>query len=112
MRKNSWNYGIGVIAATLSSLPAVAFAQINIPGWKGTFGQLMSNLINYLVLLMMFVAVILFLIGAFYLTLSHGKEDQVKKGRDLMKHSLMGLGVVVGSYAIVRTFLSVVYGTP
>lgn len=51
----------------------------------------------------------IFIVGAFFLTASRGKDDMVQKGKDLMTGALIGLAVVLGSYAILRTALYVIY---
>lgn len=63
------------------------------------------KIVEFLVTTATVVFTVLFLVGAFYMVLYAGKEDKVKAGKDIMIRSLIGLAIVQGSYAIVRTFL-------
>lgn len=64
---------------------------------------IIMKVVYFLVSSAIIVSVILFLIGAFYTVLYAGKEDKVKTGKDIMIGSLIGLAIIYGSYAILRT---------
>jgi hypothetical protein len=51
----------------------------------------------------------IFMIGTLFVVMSFGKESTLQKGKDLMLYALIGLGVILGSYAIMRTFFYVIY---
>ena len=71
--------------------------------------QLVSNAIAAFLVLIILLVTVLFLLGAFYVVMSHGKEDLVQKGKDLMIQSLIGLAVVLGAYGIIRTAFYLLY---
>ncbi len=73
------------------------------------FTQALGNLMGFLVTTMSGLAVCLFLVGALLMVASRGQEDQMKRGKDIMIGSLIGLAVVLGSYAIYRTVLYLIY---
>lgn len=66
---------------------------------------IIMKVIAFLASTAVIVCTVLFLIGAFYVVLFAGKEERVKTGKDLMIGSLVGLAIIMGAYAIVRTFL-------
>ncbi len=74
-----------------------------------TFPQIAANATRTLVAAIVLLCITLFLLGAFVMVLSRGKEDQLQKGKDLMIWSLVGMAVVIGSYAIIRTLYSVFF---
>ncbi len=94
------------------SISTVASAQRTITlglGVQSSVGQFIGYLINFLAVISVPVCTALFMLGAFMFVLSTGKEDRVKRGRDLMVGSVEGLAVILGSYAILRMFLYVLY---
>ena len=93
-------------------LSPVAFAQRTITlglGVNSSFGEAIGNLIRFLAVVSIPVCTALFMLGAYLMVLSRGKEDQMKRGKDLMIGSLEGLAIILGSYGILRAFLYLVY---
>ena len=68
-----------------------------------------GNVVEMLALTAIIFTTVLFLIGAFMMILSRGKDDQLSKGKDLMIQSLIGLAVVGGAYALIRTLFWLIY---
>ncbi len=94
------------------SLSNTAFAQRSVTldlGIQSTFGTAIGFFINFLAVVALPVCTALFILGAFFLVLSRGKEDQIKRGKDLMVGSAEGLAVIIGAYGILRMFLYVIY---
>ncbi len=94
------------------SLSNTAFAQRFVKldlGIQSTLGTAIGYLINFLAVVALPVCTALFVLGAFFLVLSRGKEDQIKRGKDLMLGSAEGLAVIIGSYGILRMFLYLLY---
>ena len=74
-----------------------------------TIGGLANDLINLLAGAIVSISATMFIVGAFCIVLSAGKESLITRGKDLMIGSLIGMGVVLGAYAIFRTALYVFY---
>ena len=55
------------------------------------------------------VCTVIFLIGAAQLVLSHGDQTKVDNGKKMMIGALIGLAIILGSYAIVRTLVYFLY---
>jgi hypothetical protein len=106
-----------ILALALGVIPGGAFAAHNGEqnflfvglGAPISFSTVVQNAVGVLVMSIAFLCVVLFLLGAFLMVMSRGKEDQLQKGRELMIHSLIGLAIVLGSYAILRTFFALIY---
>ena len=95
------------------SLPLPALAQRTLQVGVGTslnVNQIFNNVISYLAAGISFLAITMFMVGAFFIVFSRGEADTVKRGKDLMIGAIVGSAVVLGSYAILRTVLYFVYG--
>ena len=53
------------------------------------------------------VAFLFFVVGGFYWIFSFGNEEKVKRGRDIMAWSLVGIVVAFSAYAILQFVFSV-----
>lgn len=90
-------------------LPAAAAAaplKVDVSGQLGvsnTILNVLDNIVTFLGQAIVFVSGAMFLTGAFLLILSGARESLKELGKNLMIGSLVGLGVVLGSYAIWRT---------
>ena len=69
----------------------------------------MANAVGLFSMTVGLVCTILFLIGALYMVLSTGSPDRLGKGQKLMTESLIGLAIVLGAYAILRTIYFLIY---
>ena len=105
-----------LLALLIFLLPGVASAQlvnrfivVNSGTPVRTFVQLMDNLMVFLVTTIVSVTVVLFLVGAVHMVASAGKPELLEKGKKLMKNSLIGLALVLGSYTILRTIFFLLY---
>jgi len=78
-------------------------------GIDGTIMGVFGNFISFMAGSIVAVCIALFTLGALFMTISRGKEDQVKRGKDLMIGSLTGLAVVLGSYGILRMAIYLFY---
>lgn len=92
----------------LLTAPAIALAQSTprmLPVNTGTslgFWQIANNAITFLAGAISAIAVTMFIIGAFFVTVSGVKEDYRQRGKDLMIGSILSLAVVAGAYSILR----------
>lgn len=98
----------------LAMLPGVAAAledrsiEVN-TGFRLSLGDVFSNLYGFLAASIVMVSTVLFLVGGFFLILSHGDSNLVDKGKKIMIGSVIGLMIVLGAYAIERTVLFILY---
>lgn len=84
--------------------PVAVFAQLNVDiGTKLDIWTILQRIITFLATSITAIGGAMFLVGAFMIILSGAKEDYKQKGKDLMIGSLLGVGVVLGAYAILRT---------
>ncbi|OGJ59240.1 hypothetical protein A2635_03765 [Candidatus Peribacteria bacterium RIFCSPHIGHO2_01_FULL_51_9] len=92
--------------------PVLAYTTVPLTvniGTSASFGQVAANFIDFLTGIAIVVCGAIFLVGALFVVLSRGKDDQVQKGKDLMIGSLIGLAVIVAAYAIVGTTFHFLY---
>ncbi len=102
-----------VLAACMALLPVRALAlqqsTITVPGLRITFSQLMRNIVGFLASTAVLVCTALFLIGAYLMVFRAYDSNKLDEGKAIMKGALIGLAVILGSYGILRTVLSVLY---
>ena len=100
-----------ITALIFGLAPAIAFARTLTVDLGATisFPELIGNAVEALALISILFTTVLFLIGAFMMVISRGKEDQVSKGKDLMIQSLIGMAVVGGAYGLIRTIFWLIY---
>ena len=71
------------------------------------FLQLISGLIFFLVKnIMPPLAGLLFLIGGIMMVIAGGSEERLKKGKDILKSTAIGVLIVLASWAIVNTLIT------
>lgn len=73
------------------------------------FVILLLNFASYLFTIVGALALLFFIYGGFTLILSRGAPDAVKKGKDILVASIIGLVIVFGAYMLVR-FLGTAVG--
>lgn len=73
------------------------------------FVILLLKFASYLFTIVGALALLFFIYGGFTLILSRGSPDQVKKGKDILVASIVGLIIVFGAYMLVR-FLGTAVG--
>lgn len=78
-------------------------------GVRISFTQAMSNITMFLAVSAVSVCTVLFLVGAAQLTMSRGDQTKVDNGKKLMISALVGLAIVLSSYAITSTVLYFLY---
>ncbi len=78
-------------------------------GVRIPFTQLVGNLTGFVAVSAVGVCTLLFLFGAVQVTVSHGDQTKVDNGKKMMISALIGLAIVLSSYAIVRTVLYFLY---
>lgn len=79
-------------------------------GIRISFATAIENLVSFLAGTIVVMSVMFFLIGAVFLIASHGSNtDFLEKGKKSMRNSLIGLAIVLSSYAILRTAFFILY---
>lgn len=72
-------------------------------------GQYILRLVNFLTLTIGSFAFLAIVIGGIMLLTSAGKEQQVTKGKDIIKYAITGLVVALASYFITAFVQSIFY---
>ncbi|MBI1812456.1 hypothetical protein HY285_00640 [Candidatus Peregrinibacteria bacterium] len=99
---------IAPFAAWALPLPAWALEHRTIiirTGITGTFPEIMSKVVSFLAMSSVATCLMLFLIGAFLYTTGVVGETQKDTGKKTMINALLGLLIILGSYALLRTVL-------
>jgi hypothetical protein len=76
------------------------------------FLAVLQNAVNALFFASPLVMLAIFVAGATSVTLSAGRDTPLQRGKQMMIASLIGLAFVVGSYAIYRTVVFILYAGP
>lgn len=104
------------VAATSWAAPALVFAQgisrpENVPTDFGSFNSAIRRIFNIVIIVAGIVFVILFLVGGIQYLGAAGNEDNTKKARQLMLDAVIGIIIVVASWAI-GTYVLQLLGVP
>ncbi len=121
---------VSVVLATILFSPALALAQnyctigqgpIKVPcpitgsGPAGQkfFGNLAITIINIALLVVGSLAVLFLIIGGYRYITAHGNEEQTEGAKRTIKNSLVGIIIVVMSFAIITIIVNIlVQGQP
>ncbi len=107
----------------LVSLPLVVFILIPIVAFAAeqgivnpleveTLGALLGKVINWMLGLVGFIALIALITGGARMIMDFGDEEQVKKGKTTIMWAVIGLLVVLLSYAIINIVTGEILGAP
>lgn len=91
--------------------PAVALAQISLPTVRTGPSDLVGTIervLNITLGLVGLIAVIVMVYGGILLATSGGDEEKTKKGKGFITYSIIGLAVIILSYAIVAWVISTI----
>ena len=85
-------------------IPSNPFDSGNCDGvvCKTTVGELAATVISILLAMSGIVAVIMIIIGGYLFMTARGDETQAKNGRKTLTNALIGLAIIVVSYAVVQ----------
>lgn len=75
-------------------------------------GSFIVQVVNFLVLTIGSLCLVALVIGGFVLLVSHGNENALTKGKDIIKDALIGLVVVLCSYFITAFVQNLFYDLP
>lgn len=68
---------------------------------------IITSIVNFLWGVIVAFCTVIFAVGALFMILGAGKEDMLQKGKTMMIGGIVGLAVVIGGPAIMRTFFAV-----
>jgi hypothetical protein len=72
--------------------------------------SLLAKITRSLILYVGAIAFLFFVLGGFYWIFSGGNEERVKKGKEIMTWTIVGVVIVFTSYAILRFVLAALQG--
>ena len=70
------------------------------------FGKIFTAAINWFLGLVGLIAVLMLIIGGFRILMSGGNQESVTKGKNTILYAIVGIIVIIFSYAIVHTITS------
>jgi type II secretory pathway component PulF len=95
----------GVSALLLFIVPVLAFAQIENPlggaGGATTIQGVLINVSRFLLGLVALLALLSVIVGGIWMILAFGREDQVRRAKQIITWAVIGLIVSGGAYAII-----------
>ncbi len=119
---------MGIHGAVMAQSPSPAppdTSTFNVTGYLSTTNQkqiylqrgnpiasFIIQIINFLVYTIGSLCFLAIVIGGFILMTSHGNENSLTKGKDIIKYALIGLVVVLLSYFITAFVQSLLYEVP
>ena len=81
--------------------------EIENPLEAESFTELFVGIANWLAGIVGLVAVLMVIIGGFQYMVSGGNEEKVKKARQTIQWSLIGLGIALGSWGLLNALLEI-----
>lgn len=76
-------------------------------GIRASLPVFLESIVWFLATSSLALCTLMFLIGAFLFVVSHGNESTIQRGKQLMVNAILGLMIILGAYAILRTVLYV-----
>ena len=76
-----------------------------------SFGGLVLNIIDIILIVVGSISVLFFIIGGFRYVVAHGNEEQAEGAKKTMTHAIVGLIVVIMSFAIIYIITNVLTTT-
>lgn len=78
---------------------------LNLPPGVGTsltLLQIATNVLNFLLTIIGILAIIMLVIGGMMYLLAAGDEDRIDRGKKIVKYSIIGIIIALGSMVLVR----------
>jgi len=79
---------------------------------QGTWQQILGNVIKFILAITGTLAFISFTAGGILMVSAQGKEEQIKKGKQVLIWSILALAIIATSYALVLGVSSLQFNTP
>lgn len=122
MNKKLFKHAASFLLLLILVAPSLVLAQVNVNTYMPTPGSInlpdnstlqpvtvITNIINIFLGLLGLLAVIIVLIGGFKWMTANGVEDKVKSAKKTIEYGLIGMGIILLSYVIVRLVLNAIY---
>ena len=77
------------------------------PAGAQSFGSLITIILSILLFVVGSISVVFFIIGGFRYVTAHGNEEQAEGAKKTMTHAIIGLIVVIMSFAIIAIITQV-----
>jgi len=101
---------ISTILMILIPLGTIFAVEFESPFGSVTFDEMLNRILSWLWPLSGAVAVLMILIGAYYMVLSAGNPEKIATGRKVVTYALIGFGIVTistGIVALIRLILDI-----
>ncbi len=106
-----------VLLTIFSALGGVASAQLiqqgDVPssiaqatGGEGSIRNLILNIVNFFLLFLGLIAVIMIIYGGITYVTAGGNQEHVEKAKKIIMYAIIGIVIVLISFALVRTVIS------
>ncbi len=102
---------LSILLVAFSVLPGTVFAanSITISGSSLTLPEFLQHIVTMGATWIAALCTTLFLVGGFWMIINAGKEERAKQGKTIMTNALMGLGIILLSYAVIRTVFFIIF---
>lgn len=77
----------------------------NATGGQGSFRQLAQTFLNFILGFLGFLAVVMVIYGGFLYVTAAGKQEKVDEGKKIIMYAIVGIVIILLSFAIVNTVL-------
>lgn len=77
------------------------------PSGTKSFGDLVTAIINILLFVIGSISIIFFILGGFRYVTAHGNEEMAEGAKKTMIHAIIGLVVVIMSFAVIFIITSI-----
>ena len=74
-------------------------------GGQGSFRQLALTVVNFFLTFLGLIAVVMIIYGGFLYVSAAGKEDKIEQAKKIIMYSVIGIIIILLSFAIVNTVL-------
>lgn len=112
---------LGVLLAPLTAIAAPPQILITIPPklpfdpcWIGVMcvnlNPVVQNMNDAMFIAAGFIAVCIFVIGAFMMVISADNDENLQRGKRAMKGAVIGMALITGSYGVFRAVTAILYG--
>jgi hypothetical protein len=79
-------------------------------GAQGSFRQLALNFLNFFLGFLGFLAVVMIIYGGILYVTAAGKQETIDKGKKIIMYAIVGIVIILLSFAIVNTVLGGIGG--
>ncbi len=96
----------GVASAQLISEGDVPSSIAGATGGEGSFRVLILNVVNFFLLFLGLIAVIMIIYGGVTYVTAAGNQESIDKAKKIIMYAIVGIIIVLISFALVRTVIS------